>query len=915
MSSASGATAYYTAGSYYTQGESQSQWGGEAREAAGVSDGPVDPIEFENILNGLSADGVPLTEHNASGKARQVGIDLTFSAPKSVSILAQGEHGGTIRDVLWAANTAAMKFVEKNFAQLRQTDPENGKRIYKSDQKIVYASFMEEVSRANDPAIHIHNPLANLILDNDGKFHAMHNTMILRNIKLLGAVFRAEVAKGMREMGLNLESAGKHGLFEVANVPPEVKKLFSKRREQMEGMLKDSTVKERAMDRIALISRPNKDHLSPTQLLLQWSDELAAIGTSFQQITKDAFNVTPERTQSPAQVLSTVIADLSETQRSWTEIDVLRSALMDDVPQVTAAELQTEMQSRVKAGKLVKDGEHFTTPQILRREAAVIKQMKEGHLRGEVVAEFVPPNADPKALTMTQSQQDGADLAVSNRGKFVGIQGDAGVGKTTLLKAAIPVFKEAGLQVIGIAPTNTAEEALRETGVFDKVMTSQQFCLTPRGDRRTVLVVDEASMLGTKSMLNILQYANKKDMAKVILMGDVNQHGAIEAGTPFADMQRAGLPTAIVDQIVRQKDPRHRDGIAKLAKSNIRAGLNAFAPELHEVNRDVMNQHAVDLWQAGDNPNTPIIVQTNRHKAEINAAIKGSIGQVGPGKDHTIWRRVHAKPSQKMLAKTYKNASHIRIGRDVKRAGLRRGEIYKVEAVDEKRSTVTLSSGGKTKTFKPAKRKLHKDTVELYQQDKIKLHAKDRVRFTRGGKDRSVNNNDRGTVKSIDEKTITLVLDKGKTLTLPVNAPELRHLDHGWALTGYSVQGKTENSAIVVMPSHASPLTTLESLYVGMSRHKETVALVTDNADRLKFNLEHALDMKTDRMNVHKGPLQKPQPTRDRPGGQKDYGLTLHRNPEGRSNADDRHWLTRDMKVSKPQPRDIARSRSSDRGR
>ena len=908
ISSASGATAYYTAGSYYTQGESQSRWGGEAREAAGVSDGPVDPIEFENLLNGLSADGVPLTKHNASGKDRQVGIDLTFSPPKSVSILAQGKHGDKIREILWKANAAAMKLVEKEFAQLRLTDPKSGKRIYKSDQKILYASFMEEVSRANDPAMHIHNPLMNLILGDDGKFYAMHNTMILRNIKLIGAVFRAEVAKGMRELGVNLEPAGKHGLFEVANVSPEVKKLFSKRREQMEGMLKDSTVKERAMDRIALISRPNKEHLSPAELLVQWTDELAAIGASFQEITNAAFNVRPERTQSPAQVLNTVISDLSETQRSWTEIDVLRSALMDGVPQVTAAELQTEMTSRVKAGTLVKDGKHFTTPQILRREAAVIKEMKDGHLRGEVVAERVPPNADPDALKLTQGQQGAGNLIVSSRDRIIGIQGDAGVGKTTMLKAAIPLAKDAGLKVIGIAPTNTAVEALEETGVFDKVMTSQQFCLTPRGDSQTLLVVDEASMLGTRSMLNILQYANSKDMAKVVLMGDVNQHGAIEAGTPFADMQPTGLPTAKIDQIVRQQDARHRGGIAELAKGNIRAGFKAFAPEIHEVNRESMNQHTVDLWQAGDNPNTPIIVQTNRHKAEINAAIKGSLGYEGPGQDHTIWRQIHAKPSQKMLAKTYKDASHIRIGRDFKRAGLRRGEVYKIEAVDEKRSRVTLSLNGKTKTFKPAKRKLHKDTVQMYQQDKIKLHAKDRVRFTRGGKGRSVNNNDRGTVKSIDEKTITVALDKGKTFTLPLNAPELRHMDHGWALTGYSVQGKTENSAIVVMPSHASPLTTLESLYVGMSRHKETVALITDSADRLKLNLEHALDIKTDRMSVHKGPLQKPQPKRDRPAGQR-HQMTLHDAKDDRLPVEKRLGLRNIRQTQK------VRTRSNDRGR
>lgn len=908
MSSASGAAAYYTSGSYYTQSENQSQWGGEAREAAGIGDGPVDPKEFENLLNGKSADGVPLTKYNASGKDRQVGIDLTFSPDKTVAILLQGEHGEKIRKVLWKANTAVMKIVEKDFAQMRKTDPETGNRVYVSDQKIIYASFMEDVTRANDPGPHIHNPIPNLILDGDGNFHAMHNTMILRNIKLLGAIFRAEVAKGMRDLGVNLEPAGKHGLFQVANVSPEARKIFSKRREQMEGMLKDSTVEERAMDRIVLISRPNKDNLSPAELLVQWSDELAAIGTSFQQITEDAFNVKPERTQSPAQVLNTVISDLSETQRSWTEVDVLRSALMDGVPQVTAAELQTEMQSRVKSGALVKDGKHYTTPKILRREAAVIKQIEAGRLHGMVIADRVLPSSDPGTLKLTAGQQEAANLIVSSRDRIIGVQGDAGVGKTTMLKAAIPLAKDAGLQVIGIAPTSTAVEALEETGVFDKVMTSQRFCITPMGDRQTLLVVDEASMLGTDSMLNILQYANSKDMAKVVLMGDINQHGAIERGTPFADMQRAGLPTAKIGQIVRQKTARHRDGVAALAKGNIRAGFKAFAPDIHEVERDAMNRHAIDLWKAGKNSNTPIIVQTNHQKAQINFAIKETLDQKGPGLSQTIWRPVYTELSKKSLAKTYKGASHIRIGRDVKRAGLKRGEIYKIEAVDEKRSTVTLSSGRKTKTFKPAKRKLHKDTIELYKQDTITLHAKDRVRFTRGGTGRSVNNNDRGTVKSIDDKTITLVLDKGKTITMPLNAPELRHMDHGWALTGFSVQGKTENSAVVIMPSYASPLTTLESFYVGMSRHKESVSLVTDNADRLKFNLENALDMKTERMNVHKGPLQKPEPKHDKPADQI-RGLTLH------DAKDDRHPVEKRLGLPKIKQSDKVRTRNNDRGR
>jgi len=110
-------------------------------------------------------------------------------------------------------------------------------------------------------------------------------------------------------------------------------------------------------------------------------------------------------------------------------------------------------------------------------------------------------------------------------------------------------------------------------------MTTQAFKFSPRGGRDTLIVVDEASMVGTESMLHILKYANKRDVAKVVIMGDVNQHDAIEPGRPFADMQAAGIRTAVLDEIIRQKNPRHRAGVKALADNNIRAGFKAFAPD------------------------------------------------------------------------------------------------------------------------------------------------------------------------------------------------------------------------------------------------------------------------------------------------------------------------------------------------
>jgi len=815
VSSAGGASQYYNVGAYYSQSPGIASWHGAAKDALGVSLGPIESKELENILNGLSAHGKPLTQHAASGKPRQLGIDLTFTVPKSASILMQGEHGPKIKALARAANHAAMSIVQSDFAQTRMTDKETGKRVYLSGQKIAYLSVEEYTSRANDPNFHIHNVVPNLVLCDDGKFKALHNTLTFRHQKLIGAIFRAEFAKGLREMGLELEPAGKHGLFEVKSVPQEIRALFSKRRQQMEALYKESQKDKGAMDRIALISRPHKETLPMTKLRASWDKELEAMGSSFEKISREAFSrerSIQSSSRTPAQVLKDVIGDLSDSKRAWTKFEVLRGALMKGVPQVTATELQTDITREVKAGRMLAQGAFYTVPAVLKREAAVIEQWRRGQLRGAVIADSAPHRIID-GFKPTSGQQAAADLILSARDIPIGVRGDAGVGKTTLVKLAAPVIKKAGYELVGIAPTANAVSELKKENIFDRVMTTQQYCLTPYGDDNTVLIVDESSMLGTKSMENILSYANSRNLAKVVLMGDVNQLGSIEAGTPFAYLQRAGMQTAHVDQIIRQKVSRHRQAVSQLAKGDIERGLHLFAPEIFETDQKSMNSKAAQLWAKTKDAQTPIIVQTNAQKLHINNAIKASLGQTSKGVTHKIWRPVHMSKSERARAVTYEAGTHIRFNRDIKRFKIKRGQIFKIKAIDLERSEIKLTTGlkgrFKKRTFIPAKYELGDGTVELYNQAVVTLNESDRIRFTRGGRSRAVNNNDFGFVRGVSGRQITIELDKGKRLSLPLSAPELRHMDHGWATTCHAYQGKTVENAIVVMPSRANPLTTL----------------------------------------------------------------------------------------------------------
>ena len=162
----------------------------------------------------------------------------------------------------------------------------------------------------------------------------------------------------------------------------------------------------------------------------------------------------------------------------------------------------------------------------------------------------------------------------------------AGTGKSYLLKKTLPILKEQGYQIIGMAPTLKALEGLTETQVFDKTLTVQKFHKAPTGHSKTVLVVDEAGMVGNEIMHSILNYANRKNMPRVVLMGDPSQLPPIEAGRPFKLLLDKGLRSVRMEDVVRQKSARHRKAVVEISKGKVREFFQTINKEIHEVPKD-----------------------------------------------------------------------------------------------------------------------------------------------------------------------------------------------------------------------------------------------------------------------------------------------------------------------------------------
>jgi len=849
---------YYTkAAGYYAEQNGQSKWHGGAKEALELTNGPITTEDLDKLLSGRLPSGQQLGRVINDELKRDLGRDLTFTAPKTVSILSAGPDGTPLINAHDRANTKAMAFAEKYLAKTRIYNPATKKQDKTGDQKIIYGSFREDTSRANDPNLHTHNVVVNLTMDANGKFRSLANDELYAHKILLGAIYRSYMARDLQNMGFKLRDAGKYGLFEIEGISKDVIDTFSKRRNAMKEMAGSNKDNPEHMARLVLLSRPTKETIDHPNLLNRWEKEIAAFGHSFKSLFIGAKN--PEsalKSISATSVIKGAVSDLSENNRHYSFFEILKTSLLIGGRHVTPDEIITGIKEQTDKGDLIasKDGIYFTTPGTLRREALVTKELDKGHLRGKIIVSNKSLQTEPNFDNLSKGQKNAAILLLSSQSRIVGIQGTAGTGKTTMLKTALPFARQAGLTTIGIAPSGAAVQELAATGMFDKVMTTQKFLLTPHGHSSAMLVVDEASMVDTKSMLGIMQFANQKKMARLVLMGDTKQLGAVNAGAPFAQLQAAGMRTAQMDEIMRQKSARHRKGVSELSNDDVKAAFKTLKPEIHEVENSKLHTHAKDLWKKLNNPKAAIIVQTNAQKAEINQAIKQSLFDKTNGHDAglkiKVWRPVHLTGREKRLTSSYQDATHIRFNRNYKRLGIKHGDIYKIEKINKTRSTLKLSNKAGTKTFKPAKYNFGKGAIETYKQETIDLHKGDRIRFTRGSTGRSVNNNDMGNIKQISSTGVAIELDRGKTMTLKPSNPSLRHIDHAWANTAHAFQGKTVKDAIVVMPASKSPLTTLKSLYTGASRHQNSLAIVTNNADRLKTNLLERLEMEADPFKV-----------------------------------------------------------------
>ena len=491
VASPSQGASYYERDGYYAKDDPEhraaSAWAGRGAAELGL-EGPVDPEIFQAVLEGAVPDGSGqrLGKRGKDGEIHhRPGRDLTFSAPKSVSLA--GLIGGDTR-VVEAHDRAvvrALGWFEKNAAETRMQDPATGGMVRAGGQKAVISTFRHDTSRNLDPALHTHSVIANMLKGADGKWRTMANESLYASKMLLGALYRSELAGEVKKLGYSIQKTHADGRFEIAGVSRDVVEAFSTRRAEIEAAMEtrglgDPADNPHLAGRAALMTRAHKRDVDKEALRDSWQKQAANLGFDAKALVASAL----ERCQSAAQnerhpqrqadkqespgksvqadlfaraaqaepsrkAVEWALAHVSERDAVFSKNGLCAAALAFRPGAASIGAIEQAINDLKREGRLhdapaLAGGGGLTTDQAVAQEREAIGLMRTGAGRGKVPMRGWMVERHLRKGPLTAGQKQAVKLILSEKDRTVGAQGYAGTGKTRMLNRARTLALQAG---------------------------------------------------------------------------------------------------------------------------------------------------------------------------------------------------------------------------------------------------------------------------------------------------------------------------------------------------------------------------------------------------------------------------------------------------------------------------------------
>jgi conjugative relaxase-like TrwC/TraI family protein len=840
------------------------EWHGRLAQRFGLS-GPVREEHFALLAEGQHPlTGEQLVRHrvvqeyerNDGSKVAPVehraGWDATFSAPKSVSLTALVGGDDRVREAHRAAVDTALSELER-YTQARL----GGNRPAETTGAFVVAKFEHDTARPVDgyaaPQLHTHAVIFNVTERENGQTRALQERALFESQQFATAVYQSELTYRLRSLGYEI-APGRSGAPEIKGFSQEYLDASSPRSQQIRGYLERSGFDGHEAAQIAAHStRDSKKAVSVGEAVAAHRKLAAEFGHQADRVVEQAHQRTlklerehqPER-QSPHQAVNYARDRNFEREAVVDERRLYRDALRRGMGELTLTEIRSALDERMASGefqitsqKVHASARQFTTEEMIRAEKEVIARVTEGQNRNKQIASIQQvvhiTEANPH---LNAAQRRVVEEVLLSRDQIQGLQGTAGTGKTTALSVIHRGAEAAGYSVEGYAPTSRAANQLREAGI--PADTLQGFLARNRpgaanGEERHLYFLDESSLSSTRQMRDFLRRIGDQD--RVLLIGDTRQHQAVEAGKPFEQLQQAGMRTAHLDQIVRQKEPELRKAVEYLAQGDTETGLAL----LHEQGRirEVPNKQErigeIARSYADAPSGTLIVSPDNASRRQINEAVRTELQQRGLlGRTEqsisVLVPRSEVTGADRAWASQYEVGDVLRYRRGSGKHDLEAGAYAEVVTVQPEQHQITVRRpDGAEVSYDPARLK----GVDTYKPVTIQLAIGERVQFTAPMKDLRIANREQGTVEALSpDGRATIHLDTGRRVAL--NPEQMRHLDHGYAVTSHSAQGITADRVLVHVDTGIHPeLVSDRFAYVSISRASQDATLYTNSVDRL----------------------------------------------------------------------------------
>jgi conjugative relaxase-like TrwC/TraI family protein len=865
---------------YYTQSDQiRGEWHGRLAEQWGLR-GEVGEEHFQRLAEGQHpVTGEQLVRHKAAREyvnedgqkirtmEHRAGWDATFSAPKSVSLTALVGRDERIREAHQQSVATALDELEQ-YVQARI----GGNLPAETTGKWVAAKFEHDSARPVDgyaaPQLHTHVVFFNLTETEDGGTYSLQPRELYKTQQYATAVYRSELASRLQGMGYEIER-GKSGQPEITGYSEEYLAASSPRRQQIEEHLaKEHQRGADAAQIAAHKTRQPKLDLSQEEMQQRHQQMAGAFGNQPARVVAAAtgresrIQQDSPRTNAKSAVTFSKERNL-EREAVVDERELLRDALRRSMGQATLTDVRAEFERRAESGEFIgveqktsRPGRAFTTQEMLEYERDTIQIMRDGQNKHEALVSFdVRRETDKDHPHLSDSQRAAVDQILSSRDQVMALEGVAGAGKTTSLSAVRQAAEREGYAVEGFAPTSRAAQKLAEAGIASSTLQRHLAQGESQNDgQKRLYVLDESSLASTKQMNEFLHRLREND--RVLLVGDTRQHQAVEAGTPYQQLQEAGIQTVRLDEIVRQKDPALKEVVEQLSRGNVREAIERLDTQgrVHEIPDRDERLKEIAREYARQPEGTLVVSPDNQSRIEINQTIHKEMqtrGQVDTHehKQRVLVARQEITGADRQWAGQYESGDVVRYTRGSKTQGIEAGEYARVECVNERENRVTVKrANGEQVSYDP--RRLQ--GVTLYRETERAFSEGDRVQFTAPYKEQHVANRELGTIEKMDASgNLQLRLDSGRSVAFSVK--ENPHLDYGYAVTSHSSQGHTADRVLVHVDTEQAgeKLVNRRLAYVAVSRGRYDAQLYTNDKTHLTEQLSRDVSHRSAMEPVH----------------------------------------------------------------